>query len=75
VKFIILPNVKLEPPAHAQAAKKHPPLSAKMQEFEQWLKENDAFMYGFMQEHGLNALMVQAEYRNFLERQEEALQS
>lgn len=58
----------------APAAKKHPPLSAEMQEFEQWLKENDAFMYGFMQEHGPNALMVQAEYRKFLERREEALQ-
>jgi plasmid replication initiation protein len=58
----------------APAAKKHPPLSAEMQEFEQWLKKNDAFMYGFMQEHGPNALMVQAEYRKFLERREEALQ-
>jgi plasmid replication initiation protein len=58
----------------AQSAKKHPPLSAEMQEFEQWLKENDAFMYGFLQEHGPNALMVQADYRKFLERREEALQ-
>ena len=54
----------------APDAKKRPPLPAEMQEFEQWLKENDAFMYGFMQEHGPNAHMVQAEYRNFLKRRE-----
>ncbi len=82
LRFIIIPQICTVPavkademkPAPAQAAKNHPPLSAEMQEFEQWLKENDAFMYGFMQEYGPNALMVQAEYRNFLERREEALQ-
>ncbi len=59
IRFIIVPQTcavaakvaKVEP-APAQEAKKHPPLSAEMQEFEKWLKENDAFMYGFMQEHG-----------------------
>ena len=78
LKFIIVKQSAQQPqsaqPVQAPAAKKHPPLSAEMQEFEQWLKKNDAFMYGFMQEHGPNALMVQAEYRNFLERREEALQ-
>lgn len=74
LKFIIIDNKPIQPPAKikspAPAAKNHPPLSSEMQEFEQWLKENDAFMYGFMQEHGPNALMVQAEYRKFLERRE-----
>ncbi len=78
LKFVIhrisAVKAQLEPPAPAQPTKKHPPLSVEMQEFEQWLKENDAFMYGFMQEYGPNALMVQAEYRKFLERREEALQ-
>ena len=58
----------------AKNAKKRPPLPAEMLEFEQWLKENDAFMYGFMQEHGPNAHMVQAEYRNFLKKREGELQ-
>lgn len=78
LKFVIQQisavKAQFEPPAPAQTAKKHPPLSSEMQEFEQWLKKNDAFMYGFMQEHGPNALMVQADYRKFLERREEALQ-
>ena len=79
LKFVIIENKHLQPAQKikkepVQEVKKHPPVPAEMQEFEQWLKKNDAFMYGFMQEHGPNALMVQAEYRNFLERREEALQ-
>lgn len=40
-------------------------------EFIEYIKENDTFMYNFYLENGGNAMMVQGEYYNFLEKWEE----